>query len=97
MRALLFVLQPRLAPIDIGEQLLKSDRPRREKESIEMADHVYANAVTWIDNNAVVLRTDGYNGVDQPGFTLAYTYNIRSNRFTLLEYLHHSNPLADKG
>ncbi|MGO9062746.1 MAG: hypothetical protein ACLQU2_36085 [Candidatus Binataceae bacterium] len=97
MRALVFVLQPRLAPIDIGEQLLKSDRPRREKESIETADHVYTGAVKWIDNNTVVLRIDGYNGVDQPGFTLAYTYNIRSNRFTLLEYLHHSNPLADRG
>lgn len=88
-RSVLFALNGSNQRVDIGEKLMKSDRPRREKESIDTADHVYASVVKWLNDKAVIFKIYGYNGVDPDGFTLVYAYDVADNSFSLLEYLHH--------
>lgn len=87
-RVVLFLLSPCFKRIDVGEQLLRSNRPEQEKQSIETADHVYPHAAKWLDRETVLLRITGYNGVDPDGFTLVYLYNVEKSSFTLREYLH---------
>jgi hypothetical protein len=86
-RSILFVLPPKPRRIDIGEQLSKSDRPRREKLSVSSADHVYPRVLRWIDSDHIILKITGYNGIDQNGFTIEYSYDIAKNSFTLKKYL----------
>jgi len=87
-KSLLFKLGSAEAGIDLGEQLEKSDRPRREKLGIETADHVYPHVLKWIDRDQLLFKIIGYNGIDKEGFTLVYLYNTRKNSFILLEFLH---------
>ena len=87
-RSVLFELDQMKRRVDIGERLMKSGRPEREKESIKTADHVYACVVEWLSDNTVMLKIYGYNGVDPHGFTLVYAYDVGRNSFSLLEYLH---------
>ena len=75
--------------IDLGERLGKSNRPRRERLSIETADHVYPRVVKWVDRDHLLFKVSGHDGVDAGGFTLAYLYNLKDDSFILLEYLHH--------
>jgi hypothetical protein len=75
--------------IDLRERLGKSVRPRREKVSIETADHVYPRVVKWLDRDQLLFKVSGHDGVDAGGFTLAYLYNLKDDSFILLEYLHH--------
>ena len=90
-RSVLFALNRSNQRVDIGEMLMKSNRPQREKESIETADHVYASVVKWLNKKTVVFKIYGYNGVDPNGFTLIYAYDVAENSFNLLEYLHHTD------
>ena len=87
-RSFLFRFGPRTERIDVGERLAESDRPRREKLSIETADHVYPHVLRWIDRDRLLFKITGYNGVDSKGFTLVYLYNVRENSFSLQEFLH---------
>lgn len=87
-QSLVFNLAAPERKVDVGEQLAKSNRPRREKLSVETADHVYPHVVRWIARDQLIFKIFGYNGIDRDGFTLAYLYDVSDNSFVLLEFLH---------
>jgi len=85
--ALLFHLDPRFGPIDIGKQLLASGRPAKERHDISQADHLYFDAIAWITNSAVLLQVSGHGNsvVSEPSvsFTYVYVYTL-PNSFALV-------------
>ena len=90
-RSVLFALNRSNQRVDIGQMLMKSNRPQREKESIKTADHVYASVVKWLNDKTVIFKIYGYNGVDPDGFKLVYAYDVAGSSFSLLEYAHHAD------
>jgi Tol biopolymer transport system component len=65
------------APVDIGEQITRTVRGKKERASIQENDHVYFAGIAWTSPRTLKVKVWGHGDADPSGFKRFYTYTIR--------------------
>lgn len=66
---------------NVTEQLKKATK---ENKGIFGNHHIYIEAVSWIDEQKILIRASGYGDVNAGGFCFLYEYAIKKNNIKFL-------------